>query len=475
MLHEIKKQVIKERLVLLTVLIYFVILLCFAFLADGTGDTGDSIFHYFFSKYAFEHPANFLNHWAKPFFVFVSTPFAQFGFVGIKVFNCCVAAVTVWFVYKVAKLLNFSNAWLAPVFLIFTPGYFTHVFSGLTEPLFGMLLMCGLYLFFSKKQLSAAIILSFLPFVRSEGLIIVGVFAVYFIFDKGYRFLPWLFLGHLFYSIVGAFYYQDLFWVFTKIPYSDSSGKYGSGNWNHFLIQLNYIIGIPLCVFLGLSFVLKMKQLFTQGFLKAIFDSKGTSILYVLFSAFVVAHSLFWYFGIFESMGMKRVLIAIVPLVPLMVLEWVNILVALINKPILQKSAIGIVLSVIIVFPFVPNPASINWKKDFSLTDDQLLIRDAHQYIKTNYSDTIYTYSAHPYFYLLNDVNPFADNFIELKNRSVEPKPSHYLVLWDSWFATTENGVTLELLHSDSTLRCIRTLTCDSNPEKVVVLFENRD
>jgi hypothetical protein len=474
MLCEIKKQVVEDRLVLLAVVIYFITLLCFAFVAEGTGDTGDSVFHYLFSKYAFEYPANFLNHWAKPFFVLVSAPFAQFGFVGIKVFNCCVATITVWLVYKVAKLLNSSNAWLAPIFLIFTPGYFTHIFSGLTEPLFGMILMWGLYLFFSKKHLFAAIILSFLPFVRSEGLIIVGVFAVYFVFDKGYRFLPWLFFGHLFYSIVGAFYYRDLFWVFTKIPYSDSTGKYGSGNWNHFLIQLNYIIGVPLYLFLGLGFVLKLKQFFTQGFLKAIFDSSGTTILHVLFSSFIVAHSLFWYFGIFESMGMKRVLIAVVPLVPLIVLEGLNGLITLFNKPILQKSVFWVVFVAIVIFPFVPNPASVNWKKDFSLTDDQLLIRDVSAYIKTNYSDTIYTYAAHPYFYLMNNINPFGDDFVELKNRAIKPKPSHYLVIWDSWFATTENGVTLEQLYSDSTLTCIRTLTSESNSEKIVVLFENR-
>lgn len=473
MLQQINKQLLNNRFELVLVVLYFIILICFAFFAEGTGDTGDSIYHYLFSRYAFEYPENFLNHWAKPFFVLLSAPFAQFGFVGIKVFNCCVATITVWLVYKVAKLLRFSKAWLAPVFLIFTPGYFTHIFSGLTEPLFGMLLMWALYLFFSKKMVSASLILSFLPFVRSEGLIIVGVFAVYFIFDKKFRVLPWLLFGHLFYSIVGAFYHHDLLWVFTKIPYSDSTGKYGSGNWNHFLIQLNYIIGVPLYAFLGLGFIVKLKKLFEQGLLKSVFDCSSTSIFYVLFSAFIVAHSLFWYFGIFESMGMNRVLIAIVPLVALLVLEGINELIGMINKPVIRQIILCVFVLAILVFPFIPNPASINWKKDFSLTDDQLLIRDVSSYIKTNYPNTTYTYTAHPYFYLINDVNPFAFEFIELKNRTVKPKPKHYLVVWDSWFATTENGITLEQLNADSTLRQVNTMKSDFNSENSVVLFES--
>ncbi|MGB3948958.1 MAG: hypothetical protein WBM13_13320 [Bacteroidia bacterium] len=460
-------------LVGLGVVLYLLLLICFAFYTDGTVDTGDSIYHYFFSKYAFLHPENFLNHWAKPLFVLLSASFAQFGFVGIKVFNAVVAAITVWFVYKVAKLLNFYKAWLAPVFLIFTPGYFTHILSGLTEPLFGMLLVCGLYLFFSRKYLFAAIVVSFLPFVRSEGLIIVGVFVVYFIFDKGYRFLPWLFVGHLFYSVVGAFYYHDVFWVFTKIPYSESSGKYGSGNWSHFLIQLNYILGVPLYVFLGFAFVLKTKLLFVKRFIAVVFDSSSSVIVYVLFFVFVLAHSLFWYFGIFESMGMKRVLIAVVPLGPLIVLDGLNRLTALFNKPIWQKSVFFLSVFTIVLFPFVPNPASINWKKDFTLSDDQLLIRDASMYIQANYFDKVFVYTAHPYYYLINDIDPFSADFIELKNLHKKQKPENYLIVWDSWFAPTENGITLNQLEADSALSIVKMFK--STTGNVVALFESKN
>ena len=49
---------------------------------NGTGDTGDSITHYFYAQYAPLHLELFFNHWAKPLYVLLASPFAQFGFIG---------------------------------------------------------------------------------------------------------------------------------------------------------------------------------------------------------------------------------------------------------------------------------------------------------------------------------------------------------------------------------------------------------
>ena len=47
-----------------------------------TGDTGDSITHYLFSKYAWSEKGYMFNLWAKPVFTFFSSPFSQFGMDG---------------------------------------------------------------------------------------------------------------------------------------------------------------------------------------------------------------------------------------------------------------------------------------------------------------------------------------------------------------------------------------------------------
>ena len=127
----LEKNKHQHLFVLAGIIIYFLSILFIAINTDGTCDSGDSITHYLYARYAFENPENFFNHWAKPFFVLLTSPFAQVGFVGIKIFNCIAAAFTLLCVYKIADETEPRLAWIAPLLLAFTPGYFVHIFSGL--------------------------------------------------------------------------------------------------------------------------------------------------------------------------------------------------------------------------------------------------------------------------------------------------------------------------------------------------------
>ncbi|MCE9539998.1 MAG: hypothetical protein K8R85_12385, partial [Bacteroidetes bacterium] len=492
----------QDQRVLIGISLYFVILVLVAINTSGTSDSGDSITHFLFSKYAFQHPENFLNHWAKPLFVLLSAPFSQTGFIGIKVFNCIIAVFSAWFSYKIAKKINYKNAWLTAVFLCFTPGYFVHIFSGLTEPLFSLIIMLGIYWLLNNKLLLAVCAISFLPFVRSEGLIIIGVFAFYLLINQQYKYLPGLLFGHFFYSIAGVFYYHDLFWVFTKIPYINSSGKYGSGNLSHFIIQFNYILGIPLYILFGLGLVKKSIALFTnkKKDVKSLTMFRAETVLiYGLFFAFFIAHTLFWYFGIFESMGLKRVLISVVPLATVIALNGFNFITEIFDRKVIfrqhtalaspihtlsKKSLSGSNLSrivaivfvgFVIVFPFVPNPASVNWKRDLSLSADQTLISDAVNFIRSDFPEnTTFLYYTHPYVSLLMNRDPFKGKYNhDLQNFTVQKRPSHYLVIWDNWFSAVENGVSLEQLKADSRLKLLKSFqTIDKGREIQVVVFE---
>ncbi len=62
----------------------WLILCIVAITANGTADEGDSVNHYLYSRYAFAHPENFFNHWAKPIFVMITAPVAYFGFTAMK-------------------------------------------------------------------------------------------------------------------------------------------------------------------------------------------------------------------------------------------------------------------------------------------------------------------------------------------------------------------------------------------------------
>ena len=88
-----------KNIIYIVLFIYIVIAVLTIIFFNGTGDAGDSIYHYLFAKYAPIHPELFFYHWAKPVYVLLASPFAQFGFTGIKIFNALVSLTTIFLTY----------------------------------------------------------------------------------------------------------------------------------------------------------------------------------------------------------------------------------------------------------------------------------------------------------------------------------------------------------------------------------------
>lgn len=415
---------------------------------DGTGDAGDSIHHFLHAKYAFHHPVLFFDHWAKPIFVLLSIPFAQLGFTGMKVFNVLNVILTLILTDRVASKLKIKNSVIAPVILIFTPLYFILTFSGLTEPLFALLLILSIDKVLSKNHLAALAIVSFLPFVRSEGLIILGVFALYYIVKHQWKLLPLLAIGHVFYSITGYFAHGDFLWVFNKIPYAKMSSTYGSGELFHFAEQLYYVIGPPIYVLFGIGLI---RILFNT--LKSKTKPELGILITLGFFGFFIAHSLFWYLGIFNSMGLKRVMISVVPFIAIIGLMGYNSM-----REICNKVRFGILIPYAfilytIVFPFTSNPAAINWKKDLSLSEDQILAKSTTDYILQNQLNQNKLIYSHPYLSFLLNVDHFDKiKREELSIQSIANMKNGDCIIWENWFSVTESGINKAQLDKDNSL-----------------------
>jgi hypothetical protein len=413
---------------------------------DGTGDDGDSVMHYFFAKYAPVHPELYFDHWAKPLFVMISSPFAQFGFAGMKLFNLCVSSFTFYLTFQTARLLGIRNPLLVIVFLVFTPLYYVLTFSGLTEPLFALFLIGAIFLVLRNGRIAASLVVSFMPFVRSEGLIFIGVFGLYFMLSRQWKYLPWLLTGHLVLSLAGFFVYHDLLWVFNRIPYASLEPKYGSGPLLHFVFQLNYVLGVPL-YFLMIAGVISYP---VNYFRKAEVIRKEEYYLVVTGAfAFILTHSLFWYFGIFSSMGLKRVLLCIVPLASLISLRGFNML--LYTFPLNSKirvAAGGVVVLYISIFPFMHNPASIHWDTEMQLTASQSISKGVAHYLKDKpvAPNGKYYYAA-PYLGEALHLDPFSNKLrADLNSSNLMTIKTGDVVIWDNWFAVVESGITLESL-----------------------------
>ena len=421
-------------------LAYWVASMFILFYFNGTGKEADSINHFLYAQYAPLHPGLYLNHWAKPVFTLLASPFAQYGFIGIKIFNLLCAFGASYFTFKIAAKLQLKQAILAPLFYFIFPISFLTTFSGLTEPLSALILSGCIYLFQNKSYLISALLISFTPFVRSEGLVFLGVFALFFIHLKNWKASVLLSIGHVIYSIVGLYHYQEILWVFTKIPYAHLSSHYGSGGLFHFAKKLNYLMGIPLLVF----FILGTLRVIL-GFKKMKVESR---LVFILFLSFFIAHTLFWYLEVFNSMGLKRVFAAVTPLLAIIALLGFDLL----NKIQIDFARKGLTIIsflVILIFPFTTNPAAVNWN-DLNLTEAQENATAVATFIKLEeLTGNRFIYTDPFLSYVLN-VDPFdgkKHQILAQKNGIISPTlKSGDLVIWDNWHSVVDYGVTSEML-----------------------------
>ena len=437
---------------------YFLIGLFTIFFFNGTGDHGDSVHHYLYARYAPQHPELYFDHWAKPLFVLFASPFVQFGFGGMKLFNLLISLITIFFTYKTAKLFKYPAPLVSAILIICAPLNYLLTFSGLTEPLFALFLVLGLYFTQKKQNITGAAILSFLPFIRSEGLIFLGVFGFFYLLNKDWKAILFLALGHVVYSLAGFLVYHDLLWIFTKIPYATLKSTYGNGKLDHFITQLNFVLGIPIYVLLWIGLLSYLIE-FVTGKLK-LFSSENLLIVGG-FLAFFVAHTLFWYLGIFNSAGLKRVFIGTMPLTALIGLKGFNMLTNLpFRNPKINLALTSVFVLAILVFPFLKNRAAIDWQEMY-LGKDQELALEISSFLNQNpsVSEQVYYYT-HPY---LSEAF-HRDHFDKTQRRDLTEenlknlKPGS-LVIWENWFAVVENGITEEKLDRDPRLQKVKTFS----------------
>jgi len=461
------RKVSKESIFLFGLLLAcFVAQLITLFTFSGTIDSGDSIQHYLLSRYAPQHPELFLDHWGKPFFSLLSSIPASFGFKGMQLFNCLMALWTMANVYWIARRLLPSLAWAAPLLLVFMPGMMRSQFSGLTEPLMAAWLSWALLLMLREKRWQGALVASLLPFIRTEGFLLLPVFAFYLLEGMGREHLkekgrslfqpaflkkaiPTLALlaaGTVVYSLVGGIAKGDLTWVFTENPY-ENLDNYGKGDWGHFPQQLVFVIGVPvyglwaLGVLTGLfAVVSKWMQInFPTRFQPALEHGATWRLILGLFLVYFIAHMIFWATGVAHSMGLKRVLVALTPLVALTALRGLALIGWAPPRKNLQWILSGLVIAYVAIFPWTANPAGIK-ARSFQLSPDQEILEtfvDAYREVNAK---GLPTYYANPYAAMAFDIDPWSyDHY--MNSLHLRDLPEGSLIVWDSWFSVKESGV----------------------------------
>jgi hypothetical protein len=365
-----------SRVASLLLAVGFFISIFFVFITKNTYDTGDSINHYLYARYAPQHPLNLLHSWAKPLFTLLILLPSQLGYKALMLFQCCLVAASAWLSYQVARALRISYAALAIVFCYAAPDYFHIQFSGLTEPLFGLLLIGSVALAVYERPVWSAALASWMPFVRSEGFILLGIWVVYLCWQRQWRALPWLVLGYLVYSAVGAVVLGEPGWVFGQNAYPTVS-QYGHGDWNQYLIGLLYLLGWVISVLV----VLGVGHLIWRAARRATWHNPlfWAELLLIYGSAgvFIAAHTVFWIFGLFGSAGLTRVLAMLPSLLAIVALRGLSCLIALgRTAQVQQRIAIG-TAALAVLFLFTGLRMSLRWQRDFGQPGDLALAEQA--------------------------------------------------------------------------------------------------
>lgn len=442
-----------------TILIFFgIFFVWIAFTFEGTGDAGDSLTHYQFARYAFAHPANFLDSWGKPVFILIAAPFAQAGFVGIKLFNIMLALLTAFLLHRTLLKMGEELAWLSLFFLFAAPLYFILMFSGFTEYLFACLLTLSIFLFVSKRFWAAAFLISFLPFVRAEGLLILPCIFLYLLVKRKWFVISALFAGHIVYGIIGLIVKSDFLWMFHENPYVSYSDQYGRGNWMHFLNQLNYVIGVPLYILSAIGVLTLIVRLCLNKPLNSNYNAERYLLFAMSFFVFLAAHIIFWKFGLFHSMGLKRVLISVLPMLIFIIIDGLGFLKSIMKNRMkkIHTISISVFLLVVLIFPFTSNPAAVNVEKDLKLQKSQQQMARFVSELNSEFPDIHQRkiFCSHPYLRILLDLDPFDSNACEsIKTISADKTiADSSLIIWDCEFCEKEDGVALDILKNDTRL-----------------------
>lgn len=453
----------RKRSVYISIAVIVLIQIVLLFLNGDTYGGADNIQHFQIARYAFKYPDLFLDLWGKPVYTALLAPFAQFGFKAGKLLNLLLAMLTIVLTARLSEKLVKGSALFTILLIAFSPVYFFLTDTCLTEVLFSLVLILAVYLFSENKLALSAIALSFIPFVRSEGMILFPVFAAAFFLRKSYGQVLLFSVGTIFFSIIGFFAFGDLLWILHRFPYSMGQSVYGSGSLFHFVKNSPFIFGVPFLIFLVAGLFYWLYQVLRKFSLK-----DENLILFILIAgswiAYFAAHSYVWWKGTGGSLGLTRVIGGVIPLAALTAVKGMEFISEKI-KP--KYVAVGI-----ISFFAAAQVFMLFHRYDVPLKKDQvaMLIAKSSTYLKqANLSGKVYYFD--PEFVFQLGIDPYDQS---KSNWGIADKlqPSNAMndgdiLIWDAHFGPNEGGVRPENVMNDPHLQLLKSFIPD---ERITVL-----
>lgn len=301
----------------------------------------DDIFKYCYARIALVDPKVLLNPNAKPVLTVVFNFFLRIfpnNISTLRAVNSLFSAGLLCVLYKFTKELKFEEPYrsIAVIITAFTPIYFLASISTLAGIMFTFFLLSAVYLYYTDKNLCSAFIVSFLPIIRQEGILYLGLW-VFFLFKKNklkytsILFIPSFIWSLLDYFILGNTFGYPFFYIFkiTSQPPIEVLLP---------LSQIHYLIILLICHPLSILFLL--------GYIKNIFNKKYKVILLCSLAhvSFLFAFNGFLFF---TTKSLFRDLRFLVPLIPFMAILSIDVIKTFIIKKNLSRGLRKGVLTII--------------------------------------------------------------------------------------------------------------------------------
>jgi len=448
MSENVKKQF--PFIILTTIIFFQVFLLLFN---EDINVGGENRSHFQIARFSFEHPELFLDLEGKPVFTVLLAPFTLLGYHAAKSFNLIVAILTLVLTAKLSDKIFKGVSNYTILIAAFSPVYFFLMITCLPEMLLGLFAVGAVYLFSRNKFYYSAIVISFIPFIQYEGVILFPVFALAFLMKRNLWPVFFLGFGTVLYTIIGFFAFNDWLWIIHKFPYSLEGRVSEGGSLIHFVTNSTLIFGTPFLILMILGFVYWLFQN------KRNFSMKDENIvLFLLISGSCIAFLAFqfkvWWKETEELPGILRLSGAVTPLAALIAVKGFQFISEKING---KRFATGIIIlcliiQVFLLFMFNDIPTKIK-------PDKELLIKSSKYIKQADFSGKVYCLDPEILFQL--GIDPYNQKECGLGIQDkIQPSDNMEwgdLLVWDSNFGSINNGVKLGNLEKDPFLKKIKS------------------
>jgi hypothetical protein len=433
--------------------------------SPGYRGGGDTYNHYLIAKFSWKYPHLILDYWGKPLYNLIASPFTQLGLQGSVLLNIVCLLGSSLLVFLTAKELQLKYYFLAGIVVLFSPIFIDTTISSLTEPLCAMALMIAVFLVVKEKYVGAALVAGFLPHLRSEGLILMGVLAIFLVLkSRSWKVLVALAAGSLVFNTLGWFQTGEPFWIITNNPYIQAQLRAenicGVGTPFHYFWKADLTFGWVTSGLLLVSAVLiAWKHKKPKDWLSPMV------LILALFLAYFGAHAFIWWKGMMGSCGYIRVMTVIAPLTGLLVAFGIGTFDTFAVRSIKNKGKSIVRGFVFVLFAVVILTPVRYYRHSYPipLSEEETVFQEVNTWLKAQDFGARKKVYLNPYLSVIGDYNPYdnAERF-DLYQTNVQWIEESDIVIWDAHFCPNEGQVPKETFTENDNYKLLESFKPDT-------------